>query len=1067
MDFNIDDLINKYLDPIKSGVENGEIGIPAVEEKQTEEIGSAFPESDEKEVKIYDTAVVPEECVEPYKAVVEEDTSVDNDEPENISDFLKDIFGSSAFPEAEKTNIGEDIPDVSENDMSGKPADIPEATGDHLSISNAGENDVIDYYDSFPMRKNAQNADEKTDGISDDKDDGIPTENAEIKTVTGEVKIPPVYKTFEPEKYAVEKPDRDLSTDENYFRKSPPKYHSKPEGFEKFADMPELHDSEENSFRSEVRKDMTDEDYEEIFRKQEMPSPVTSRAALANDLLSHLDSEEEKPEEKKPISDLKRGSDLIDRTAIMENLFSNFAKVEQAAESDAEAVEKEDPIHTENEHTVIFSSDPIPSHMTEPAERAGIAAEKNQVRVFRTGELQPLHEFSGSGTRTRVSITDDFPMKEEIAEPLEGQMSFFEFPEQEPEDQIDEDTVEQDVRYRRLEKVKNFRLTKEFEDMDTENSSMYDRPEETAGDNDTGGEKYLGNIPEYVVESDRRKISWFLLKERRRKNISTAILVLITFCFALLEVLPRISGKIKEAIGPGSFPNSIVSFILVMLAAIASVDNVVSGMDSIFIKRRPDGRSLGLIALIMAIIQSIVAMFYPTDGKTGLLAGSVAFILLINSITAGMEHDRVMRNFKFCAYTGKKSLSSIVTVSGDQERREIGQALAMNDPVVKYSCKINFPRRFIELSSTNKITERHGMALIVLTCAMGVILSIVCGFREGPYYALSGITAAFCAAIPIAEYFAVTNELKRSCGALNESGGMISSLKAAQKCSETDAVLIDAAELIDREGCEMHGMKDFKNVRLDDILLYTAALVVKSDGPLTEVFRSVVADTDDVLPAVSSISFEENLGISGWIHGQKVLLGNRNLMAAHNISVPTHREEATYCVDDRKVLYVAIADKLAAMFVVSYAVDMSKAAYLHCLERNNITVLIDSCDPNVSEELLEAGFGLEYDSIKIISSIAGRIFRRLKNNFFKKADATVIHDGNSKSLLMGIASAVSLRNAAKIISIAQLVAAVLSLLIMVVLAAASHFVFINSWFIAIVDIISIALFMLAGRFFRV
>ena len=1172
MDFNIDELLNKYLEPLKNGTGAADVAekeavtgkaaavtvekrgeTPADEVTSTERREPLFapehetaaavskpekvdfvPEPEAEAIpaqKKIETAPEPKKAVavrEPEKSIFAAESEKDEDDsedPEPLSDFLKDIFASSPMPEREPVKAeAETIPETvieepeivaeilpekkhpvfqeigAESETVSREPDLPdfEADFEHddfnaekkrkpslldkiLSRRNKQpyQTDEADDFSGFPVRGGVIPADEppQNSGEYDAPEVSLRDKtSAEIKDDFPEdKKAEPDYKVFEPEKYAAAADDDVEPYDMARFRKSakePEKsYDSAVNGeFEKSGEPKEERTSAIKDLKGLSEKPAGDKVGENRFRRQAKPSTIPNKTDFANNALSRFGDAEVK-REKSPENEHENRSEFIDRTALIGSLFSKFEKVERDAEADEEEAARKpekEPLHTENEQrTAVFTPDPVPSHMTEPAERAGIEAEKNQVRVFHTGELQPLHEFSGRGMSNRVSITGDFPMKEEIAEPLEGQMSFFEFPEQEALDQIDEEKIEQDVKYRRLEKVKNFRLVKEFEEMDSESGDLYNHRDDVVSDEEPGEENFSGNIPEYALESDRRKIGWFLLKERRKKIITIAILSFITFCFILLELLPRFSGAVKTAIGPGTFANSLISFILVTLAAIASVENVVAGMDSILIKRHPDGRSVGLIALILAIIQSVVSMFAPNDGKTGLLAGSVAFVLLVNAIAAGFEHERIMRNFKFCAYTGKKSLSSLVTVSGEQERREFGQALSMDDPIVKYSCKVNFPGRFIELSSKNRVTDKNCLVLLIGTLVIGSILSALCGIRCGAYYALSGITAAFCAAIPVAEYFSVTNELKRSCENLNKSGGMISSLNAAQKCSETNAVIIDAAELIDKESCEMHGMKDFKNVRLDDILLYTAALVIKSESPLSEVFKGVVMDTEEVLPTVSSISFEENLGVSGWIHGQKVLWGNRNLMAAHNISVPTHREEATYCTNDRKVLYVAIADKLAAMFVVSYAVDMRKAAYLHYLERNNITVLIDSCDPNVSEELLEAEFGLEYGSIKIISSIAGRIFRRLKENFYKKADATVMHDGKSDSLLMSIATAASLRNSARFISIAQLVVAALTLIVMVALAISSRFMFINAWFIVLINVISIAVFSLIGRLLRV
>ena len=40
-------------------------------------------------------------------------------------------------------------------------------------------------------------------------------------------------------------------------------------------------------------------------------------------------------------------------------------------------------------------------------------------------------------------------------------------------------------------------------------------------------------------------------------------------------------------------------------------------------------------------------------------------------------------------------------------------------------------------------------------------------------------------------------------------------------------------------------MKNYENIRIDDVLLYAAALVIKSGGPLRESFEQVIYESGD------------------------------------------------------------------------------------------------------------------------------------------------------------------------------------------------------------------------------
>lgn len=738
----------------------------------------------------------------------------------------------------------------------------------------------------------------------------------------------------------------------------------------------------------------------------------------------------------------------------------------EAFERAQEAARKRMPAYDDN---------PVPTELTEPVERAGVVMKKGNTRFFRTEDLQPIPTLISA----TMALEDEKKKYDETIhtsaegsafrkvpqiDAVEGQMSFFGFSSAREDDAetVDEETFENDVLARRQEKIRNFRMTRIIEGIDSErhafNDSLHDDSEleETANN-----EKYLGSIPEYILETDRRKVGWSLLNEHRKGIWSIVFLVLIDIGFILLELIPRATETAVQGAASGSFIRSILSVVLLMVAVVISLGDIIPGFEALA-NRRPDGRSLAAVALVLTAIQAVCSIFTKTDGQIGLFTTAAAFAMTANAIASCGEQNRVIRNFKFCAYTHRNTLHSVRSMKNDREGREISKVLLMDNPIVKYSCKANFPRRFVELSTAQGASDNLGIPRIIGAIVAGLILAIICGIKGGMYYALSAFTAALCVAVPVASHVSFGGVLKRNCDRLNRNGAMITSLKSAKDCSNANSVIIDAADLIDRDACEMHGMKDFKTVRLDDILLYTAAMVIKSNGPLTKVFKNVVMDENEILPSVTSINYEENLGVSGWIHGQKVLLGNRNLMLAHNIPVPPQKDEAAYLHDERKALYVAIADKLAAMFVVSYEIDPFKADYLHYLENSGVSILVDSCDPNVSAEMLEAGFNLEPGSIKVISSIAGRVFRQFKGRFYKKADAGVMHDGRPDSLLNSIATAALLVRVSRHMSIIQTILTVLCFLAMIMLAITSRFMFMNSWFIMAVEAAGILLCTITG-----
>lgn len=232
------------------------------------------------------------------------------------------------------------------------------------------------------------------------------------------------------------------------------------------------------------------------------------------------------------------------------------------------------------------------------------------------------------------------------------------------------------------------------------------------------------------------------------------------------------------------------------------------------------------------------------------------------------------------------------------------------------------------------------------------------------------LTGAFCLTSPCAIELALMIPLYLENRKLNSEGGMIAGYDAALECSEAVAASVDSADLFDRAACEMHGMKDFHTVRIDDVLLYAVAIVLKSGGPLTDVFNRIIGGSTELLPPVRDMIYEDRLGLSATIYNQRVLLGNRNLLTHHNIEVPLKSEEDKVKRNGRKILYIAIDSQVAAMFVFNYAEDASLKDSINEMADNGFSLVVRTDDPNVTDELIAARFGIAQKDIKMTLSHA-------------------------------------------------------------------------------------------------
>ena len=120
------------------------------------------------------------------------------------------------------------------------------------------------------------------------------------------------------------------------------------------------------------------------------------------------------------------------------------------------------------------------------------------------------------------------------------------------------------------------------------------------------------------------------------------------------------------------------------------------------------------------------------------------------------------------------------------------------------------------------------------------------------------------------------------------------------------------------------------------------AWCVPAQSTLKEVFLKVVAGQTALLKPVENIVYEDGMGLTGWVDGRRVLIGNRELMENHGIDVPSRDYEQRYIGSGHDVLYLANSGEVTALFVLTYSADPVVADQLARLRDRGIALVVNS-----------------------------------------------------------------------------------------------------------------------------
>lgn len=727
-------------------------------------------------------------------------------------------------------------------------------------------------------------------------------------------------------------------------------------------------------------------------------------------------------------------------------IFSNIdiesdigAMFPEIREEEQEATEKTVVVDELPDKTVIF-------------ERPGIVTGKNMFE--KTADLRAvpailsaddmLKEKQADNEKTFVrtgAIPIVAPAKPQSVHHDDGQMVLPGFGEpEEPVAQVDEEAVEDELRRNRSRKVNSFRL----EGIEPEEPHIdEDIAEELGGEIKERRKRFSATKTrtrlnrqgvEYRKPSDKAKIGNFISKKKLASLIGTAISGACALAMLIITAVPGLAESINEA-SPSVSMVAVVSLALLAVAFFATLGQWSSGITCFFSgSGKPNARTPVFLAATVALIQSLLLVIFDIHGEMPVFAPAAALVLCIGAAGSLLAYSRVEKNFAFLASRSKDGLYTIRTIDNIADANRIGRNVVMGEADIRYSGRTKFATNFLAYSLASDAADDLCIKLVPLTAAASIVIGLIAGIAsKSVLCGVSIFAGAMCMGAPASAVLAANLPLSRANKALREDGGIITGYAGAFEYESTNAVAVDAADIFPGSSCNIHGMKTFYGVRIDDAILTAASMMIDAGGPISSLFNEVVMGRKELLMNVEEPVYEDRLGLSGWIRGRRVFLGNRKLLENHNIEIPMSVDEAKYRHDGRRVIYLADSGKIAAIFVVSYGSEPRIADHLRKIENNGINILIRTTDSNITEEFVANTFGLPLNSVKVVSTPAGDVLKSYSDSVVPKSDAKLLHNGSAAAFLHCVSKASSLCASAGIVTTQQTFCTAAGLILMAII----------------------------------
>ena len=557
-------------------------------------------------------------------------------------------------------------------------------------------------------------------------------------------------------------------------------------------------------------------------------------------------------------------------------------------------------------------------------------------------------------------------------------------------------------------------------------------------DNDDFRHKTV-QIEDYKSRQDTSTIMQEINGNIRKMFINSVFMGVITILLLGLSIVNSIIGQnVTDAV---AIVISLVSTLLLLSGCWICRVTLLNGLAPL--KKFKGNSDTGVaIASIAGVVQGGIAIFTATQftkGNMHLYAVVTALLLLANCLGKLFMVLRVKDNFKFITqkaptYSGK------IYVNEDIAKKLMSGTIGK--PIVAYQVESDFLSDYLKISYSPDPSEDMSGKVAPVAILCSLFVSILYGIlsRGDVFGAFSALAVMTAVSVPVANLLAVNLPMRKMCSEVLARNAMIAGYPSVRQFCDTKAVMVDATDLYPAGSITLNGVKAFDNDRITENFVACTAVLREAGSPLASIFDNVVDNNGGKLPKVESVMYEDKLGLVGWVNGERLLVGNAELLEKFGVTAPQLSGEEQYVKEGRQKTYLAKGSKAVAMFVITYSSTLRIAEELQRAEANGINMLVRTSDPNITSEKISEDFGVFFRSVKVLSTGLGNVCQEVSSQKEDSSRAYLATRGSFLPFLRALSGCVRMKSNISLTVVIQLIGLILGVLVTaaIVLCAGVH-----------------------------
>lgn len=459
------------------------------------------------------------------------------------------------------------------------------------------------------------------------------------------------------------------------------------------------------------------------------------------------------------------------------------------------------------------------------------------------------------------------------------------------------------------------------------------------------------------------------MKRNRRKFICSFFLFILIVCIDLTHgflgsMVQKLIPQVDENII--FFGAHIFSLLILSCLSYSLFKHAIYSIS----KLQLDMHVMLSITLLLGMCLSIYNLSLQlTHQKVSLslYSSAIAAVILMDYLAKFLTYSRIISNRSFLKIH-QGNIKTCGLLADQKFSSEILGAKHGEIYPIAYSEERNNVSNLVKLSTQDNIELDFFYKLTPIIVILSVIVfASVTVITKNIFEALTSSLIFILISTP--SFIATSNSilLSRMDQRMKKAHLVICGQAALKKFKKASCIFLNSQDLYSSEDISVHGIKAFKGTRVDKSLIAIYALLQKINGPLKDVFSSIINCENEMVPEVSNVEYEEGKGVVGWVQGKRILAGNRELLKKYRVSPPIHDVEKKYLDQGKQITYFAIGGQLTIMLILTYSANKSMLGEIKQLSSSGTRMIVTTVDSNITLERIAKDFKIKKSLIKILT----------------------------------------------------------------------------------------------------